>query len=259
MNERFFWAALGGLVTSAPLAAQGFQNEIQVFTQDVQKPGAFGLDLHLNSILQGPTPLPSDEAPFVHAVNTIAEGSLGIAPDLEVGLYVPVSWGVGSHDLFAGPEVRMRWVPVHPEDQEGARGIFLGANLALAWENQTFSQTRAQGTFLLIAGYQSPEWLFAVNPTFGWALSGDQRQTTPDFGSSWKLTWCVPEMIRPGLEFYADHGPLDRLTALKGQQQDLYATLDIDRKPWVFNIGVGRGLTHVSDRWTVKFVFELPL
>lgn len=28
---------------------------------------------------------------------------------------------------------------------------------------------------------------------------------------------------------------------------------------WVFNFGIGRGLTRATDRWTLKWIFEVPL
>jgi len=32
----------------------------------------------------------------------------------------------------------------------------------------------------------------------------------------------------------------------------------VDREPWVFNLGIGKGLTDATDRWTIKAIFELP-
>jgi hypothetical protein len=34
--------------------------------------------------------------------------------------------------------------------------------------------------------------------------------------------------------------------------------MDYDRKPWSFNLGIGRGLTTAADRWTIKAIFEVP-
>lgn len=259
MTKCVLLASIFLLVASTFASAQGFQNEIQVFTQEVQKPGDLGLDLHLNSILQGPRNGAPAEATFVRAVNSTAELSLGLAPDLEAGLYLPVSWGANGHDLFAGPEVRLKWIPFSAQGDEDASGAFGGVNLSLARQNQAFSPTRTQAAVILIAGYQTPEWLLVVNPSFSWALSGDERQGTPEVGSSWKAAWRGMGEIQPGLEFYVDHGPLNRFAKARDQQQDLYATLDLNHRPWAFNVGLGRGLTPVSDRWTVKFVFEIPI
>jgi len=252
-------AALCLLGCPAALSAQGFQNEIEVFTQDTQRPGEWGVDLHLNSILRGPETTPPEELPFVHAFNSVAEFSLGLSPTLEAGLYLPVSWSAQGHDLFAGPELRLKWIPLRPEGGEDAHGAFLGANFSVARQNQAFSTTHTQVAVTGILGHQGSRWLFAVNPSLTWALSGDAARGTPEAGSSWKLAWLETEGIHPGVEYYADHGPLNHLSKAGEQQQNLYGTLDVDHRPWVFNVGLGRGLTPSSDRWTLKFVFEIPL
>ena len=65
--------------------------------------------------------------------------------------------------------------------------------------------------------------------------------------------------LAAGAELYLAPGALGR--SLPWQQQDnrLFATLDVDRKPWVFNLGIGRALTDAADRWTLKAIFEVPL
>jgi len=42
------------------------------------------------------------------------------------------------------------------------------------------------------------------------------------------------------------------------QAHTLYFALDYERKPWVFNVGIGRGLTGATDRWTLKTIIEIP-
>lgn len=34
--------------------------------------------------------------------------------------------------------------------------------------------------------------------------------------------------------------------------------MDYDRKPWAFNVGLGRGLNNATDRWTIKAIVEVP-
>jgi hypothetical protein len=34
--------------------------------------------------------------------------------------------------------------------------------------------------------------------------------------------------------------------------------IDVDRAPWIFNFGIGTGLTDSTANTTVKFIFELP-
>ena len=69
--------------------------------------------------------------------------------------------------------------------------------------------------------------------------------------------------VRPGIAFGFEHyvgvGKLAHPLPKDEQEQTFYLTLDVDRKPWIFNIGIGRGLTPATDRWTLKAIFEVPL
>ena len=42
------------------------------------------------------------------------------------------------------------------------------------------------------------------------------------------------------------------------QAHTLYFALDYDCKPWAFNVGIGRGPTGTTDRWTLKTIIEIP-
>ena len=68
----------------------------------------------------------------------------------------------------------------------------------------------------------------------------------------------VVEGLAAGLEYYGDFGPVGRFAARAGQSHSLFLAFDVDRAPWVFNVGVGRGW-NAADRWTVKAIFDIPL
>ena len=40
------------------------------------------------------------------------------------------------------------------------------------------------------------------------------------------------------------------------QDRALYLTADVNRAPWIFNFGIGRGLTNATDPWTIKAIFS---
>lgn len=242
---------------AAPLLAQGFTDEIQVYTQDIQKPGKVGLELHLNRILQGPASAPVG-LPFNGSTNLTPELSYGLTPDLELGLYLPTALDTDRHYRFAGPKFRVKWMPVQPPTEDGP-GTFLGLNLELARLNRGFSEVRWESELRLIAGRQWEDWLLAVNPIFGWPLSDGQGRGTPDLTTAWKAAWTGWKQASPGLELYVEHGLLNRPDPASGQNRRLFLTLDVNRAPLVFNVGIGRGLTPASERWTLKFIFELPI
>jgi len=60
---------------------------------------------------------------------------------------------------------------------------------------------------------------------------------------------------RSGRNITRNFGRLGAALPSAEQDHTLYAALDIDLKPWVFNVGLGRGLTGAADDWTLKFHF----
>ncbi|BDU68953.1 hypothetical protein GETHOR_10540 [Geothrix oryzae] len=242
------------LLPGGALSAQGFADEIQVYTNDIQKPGKVGLELHLNRILQGPKEAPPG-LPFNGSWNLTPEISYGLLPSLDIGLYLPTALDTDHHYRFSGPKFRLKWLPIRGAGEE-ATGPFLGLNLEVARTNRSFSDLRWETELRGLAGVQGQDWLLAVNPVFTWPLSDGQGRGTPDFATAWKATYTRWKTAAPGLELYLDHGLLNQVDLSREQSQRLFLTLDVDHAPLVFNVGLGRGLTAASERWTLKFIFE---
>ena len=248
------WLLLLPFLLAARLAGQGFADEIQVYTNDIQKPGKVGLEVHLNRILQGPKDAPSG-LPFNGSWNLTPEISYGLLDDLDIGLYLPIARDTDHHLRFSGPKFRMKWLPIRGRGEE-AMGPFLGLNLEVARTNRSFSDLRWESELRVLAGHQLEDWMLAVNPVFTWPLSDGQGRGTPDFATAWKAAYTRWKGAAPGLELYLDHGLLNQVNLSREQNQRLFATLDVDHGPLVFNMGIGRGLTAASERWTLKFIFE---
>jgi hypothetical protein len=98
----------------------------------------------------------------------------------------------------------------------------------------------------------------ASNFVFGWSMSGPDRSARPDSEIDLKVSREIVKGISFGPEYYADFGPLARVSPFAEQEQTLFAAFDVDLKPFVFNLGLGRGVTHAADRWTLKAIFEIP-
>jgi hypothetical protein len=108
-------------------------------------------------------------------------------------------------------------------------------------------------------GWRDHDWLVALNPTLDIALAGPDKNQPPDFAPSIKVSRAVTEWAALGLEYYTDLGPVTDIKPYAQQMRSLYVATDIDRPPWVFNFGVGRGFGEASDAWTVKMIFEIPI
>ncbi|ENZ76746.1 hypothetical protein OR214_03485 [Ralstonia pickettii OR214] len=97
-----------------------------------------------------------------------------------------------------------------------------------------------------------------LNPVLDWNLSGPDRSGVPEAVPAFKVARTVAPGVRTGLEYYAGLGRINHLAPLREQQHTVFLAFDVDRKPFVFNLGIGRGLTRATDRWTIKWIFEIP-
>jgi hypothetical protein len=249
-------AAALALAPAAALAA--LPDEIQVYTSDINKKGEFGLELHVNTTPSGrSTPDFPGEIPPAHGWRLTPEFSYGITPALEGGLYLPFVFGADNQNKFAGPKLRLKWMPLRVD--EAGNGAFAGLNFEYAWIDDRLEQSTRALEVRPIVGWRNPDWLVAFNPILGFDLAGPTKSSTPNFEPSLKVARRVTEGYAAGFEYYAGLGPVNHFAPRSEQEHTLFLAIDVDRAPWVFNFGIGRGLNGATDRWTVKAIFEIPL
>ena len=250
--------AAGSIAIALALAAgsafAALSDEIQVYTDDINQPREFGLELHVNTTPSGRVTrdYPGEVVP-AHGWRITPEFSYGLTSEWEAGLYVPTSRDNDGSFSVAGAKLRLKWLPVKPADKQ--LGWFAGANGELSRLAQKFSESRDSAELRLMAGYRGASWLLAINPVFGWNLSSGYRARTPDFGLSFKASHEIAEGIAVGLEHYSELGTTRRLLPANEQGHTLYLALDVETKALAVNFGVGRGLNSVTDKWTVKAIF----
>lgn len=238
-------------------ASAASSDEIQVYTDDINKRGEFGLELHVNTTPRGRSApdYPGEVTPH-HGVRFTPEFSWGLTRTLEAGLYLPYVRDALGTTHFSGPKLRLKWLPL--QAGEDGTGWFGGVNAEYAWVARELEQATRALELRPIVGLRSTEWLLAVNPIFGWSLNGPDRNRKPDFSPAYKVAKTVAPGIALGVEYFSDLGRLGNFLTRGAQSRTLYLALDYDRKPWAFNVGIGRGLTDATDRWTVKAIFDIP-
>ena len=134
-------ASLAAALALAPAAAgAALPDEIQVYTSDINKPGEFGLELHLNTTPSGRSvpEFPGEVVP-AHGWRFTPEFSYGLTPSLEGGFYLPFVYGVDRGTRFAGPKVRLKWMPLRVG--EDGNGAFAGLNFEYAWISSALEET----------------------------------------------------------------------------------------------------------------------
>jgi len=232
-------------------------DEIQVYTDDINAPGHPGIELHINTNPEGrKTPDYPGESTPDHGWRATAEFSYGLPHSFEAGLYLPTILDAAGRFDLAGFKLRLKWMPIHPE--EGKAGWYFGANTEFGRVRHTFEESKWGEELRLIGGYHTPEWLIGANVVPSWPLSSGYRHVAPNLEIDVKASHKILEGISAGIEYYGDLGPTWHLPPINQQAYTLYLAIDVDRKPWVFNFGVGRGLTPGADAWTVKAIIEVP-
>ena len=120
-------------------AGSAMIDEIQVYTDDINKPGEFGLELHVNTTPSGrrTADFPREITPH-HGLRITPEFSYGLTRDFEAGLYLPYARDIDRTMHFGGPKLRLKWLPVQTDDS--GHGWFAGANLEYAFTSAEFEQ-----------------------------------------------------------------------------------------------------------------------
>jgi hypothetical protein len=239
----------------APVAAHAvLPDEIQVYTDEINAPGEFGLELHVNTTPRGRrTPdFPGEVTPD-HGLRVTPELSWGFARTLEAGLYLPYTRDAGGRVLFGGPKVRLKWLPLQP-GVDGS-GWFAGTNWEYSWLNNNFEPETRRLELRPIVGWRGREWLFAANPVLDWSLNGPARGGRPDFSPSFKVARDVGGGVSLGLEYYADLGRLARPAPREEQSRTLYFAVEMEKLPVPVHFAIGRGLGDAADKWTLKAIF----
>lgn len=248
-------AALAALL-AAPAARADLQDEIQVYDDAINAPGETGLELHVNTTPVGrATPDYPGEIVPRHALRITPEFSLGLTRTLEAGLYLPTVRRPDGRFESAGAKLRMKWLPLQTED---GVGTFAGINLELSRVAWRYEAERSGMELRFIAGWRNRDWLLSFNPVLGRGLSAGSP-ARPDLLLGLRAVRQVGEGLGLGAEFYKASGPLARSLPWSQQDQRVYGVMELERGGWGVHLGVGRGLTPASDRWTLKAILDVPL
>jgi hypothetical protein len=231
-------------------------DEIQVYLDDVREPGETGIELHLNHVPKGRrTPDYPGEIPPHGVFRATPEISLGLAPNWDLGLYLPFQLGAGGNAYSNTARLRLKYLAPTQE----TKPFFWGVNVEAGYVPLRVSEDRYAAELRWIAGYRNGPWLLAVNPIFGFALSGPNQSSTPDLDLNFKVAREVNEEWAFGFEHYAGFGRLNKMSNSSQQDHVFYLVADFERKGFGVNFGIGRGLTNASDQWVVKAIISIPL
>jgi hypothetical protein len=251
------WAVVGFVITLLSAAAQAaLQDEIQVYTDEINKPGEYGLELHVNSTPIGiSAPSYPGEITSLHGVRITPEFSRGLTQTVELGLYVPTVLAPSGSLAAPGLKARVKWLPIQAE-QFG--GFFAGLNLEYSQINNRYAASPRGGEMRNILGWRNDDWLLAINPIFGFAYSPGVPHT-PGLEIATKISRKINDVLAVGWERYNERGPYNQWLPSTQQMLVNYVVADVQVLGYDFNLGVGKGQTTASDKWTLKAIIGFPL
>jgi hypothetical protein len=249
-----------GLCLSSSLAHAMDLFEIQVYEDDLNEPGQFGLETHLNYTIDGHrTPEYAGQQPPNHVGRITFEPALGVTEFMELGAYLQNMITGEGHYKFSGVKLRSKFVL----PTRYTRDFFFGINVEVGRVPHAVEEGGWANEFRPIAGYYNGHWLFDVNPIFGYALSGPEK-FKPDFEPAAKLGFNTQLGFMVGGEYYAGLGPLSSPSPLHQQDHLAFVTFDLAKpaadanlpeQPWELNAGLGKSLTEVTpQQWILKAI-----
>lgn len=228
-------------------------DEIQVYTEELNAPGKFGLEQHFNYVLHGTrTPDYPGQTTTNHVAQITSEFSYGITRSLEAGLYMPLAFAPGGYTFYNGLRARLKCIAPRQDDEN----LFYGFNVEVGRNSTRTSASISTMELKPIIGYRDAQWLLSFNPNlnFGFAANVSHQ---PNFEPALKLTHSVGEGVRGGLEYYGVYGALSHPLPSNRREHTVYAVVDVGNG-FDFNFGIGRGFVNSGETWVMKGIFAIP-
>ena len=244
--------AICGFCATHVLAAP---DEIQVYTEELNVPGEFGLEQHLNYTIKGAqTPDYPGQMAAHHVMQITPEFSYGITDTLEAGLYVPIAITSAGDTFLNGLRLRLKYIAPRQDDED----LFYGLNVEVGRDSLRTSNSISGMEFRPIIGYRDARWLLSFNPILNIGLAASVSHQ-PQFEPALKLTHRVSAEMRAGFEYYGEYGSLSHLSPADQRSHTVYAVFDVESGDLDVNFGIGRGFVNAGDEWVAKGIIALPL
>jgi hypothetical protein len=234
---------------------QAAPDEIQVYTAELNRPGEFGLEQHVNYVLRGQqTPDYAGQMTSHHVLQLTPEFSYGLTETLEAGLYLPFAIVPGGDSYLNGLRLRLKYIA--PRQDEDA--IFYGLNVEVGRDSYRTSTSLSGMELRPIVGYRDADWLLSFNPILNLALAADASHR-PQFEPALKLSRRTGGTMQAGLEYYGEYGAINDMLPADQRSHMLFLVADIVSDSVDINVGIGRGYVNAADDWVMKAIVALPL
>lgn len=254
MRNIFFMVSVLAICGMSGAEALAAPDEIQVYTEEINNPGEFGLEQHLNYTIKGEkTESYPGQMVSHHVTQVTPEFSYGITKTLEAGLYVPVAITPDGDVFLNGLRLRLKYIAPRQDNDP----FFYGLNVELGRDSRRTSESISGMEFRPIVGYRNADWLVSFNPILNVGLTADVSHQ-PQFEPALKLAHSVGAGTYAGIEYYGEFGSLSHVLPGSQRAHTVYAVLDVETHGFDVNFGIGRGFVNAGDDWVMKGIIALP-
>ncbi len=228
--------------------------EIQVYMDEMDAPGQFGLDVHVNDVPSSSVPPQyAGQLPSAHLFRVTPEFSWGWTPDIELGAYLLTTTDVQAGTQVDGEKFRIKYIAPRTPDQTW----FWGGNFEIGRVSQLLDINPWNAELKGIIGDRIGRWTLAANLNYDWVVSGPVPEPAT-FELDSKIGYSIAAHTQIGIESYNGLGAANDPGSFGQFSQVTYAVIDTSVHGWDLNFGVGRGTTGVSDNWVVKAIIGVP-
>lgn len=251
---RFFTRLLCIALFMHGVAARAAPDEIEVYTEEINAPGEFGLEQHLNYAING-AKVPDYPGQMLshHAMRITPEFSYGLSKTLEAGLYIPFALTPGGNLFLNAMRLRLKYIAPRRE----ADTMFYGLNVEFSRDSLRTSESLSSLELRPIIGYRDTRWVVSFNPILNAALAANVNHQV-QFEPALKVAHRAGEEVWGGVEYYGTYGALSHVLPSSQRGHVVYAVVDTKVRGLDVNLGIGRGF-NAGDVWVVKALIELPL
>ncbi len=247
-------AVLTGLALAGPALAA--DEEIQVYMDELDRPGQIGLDLHNNYVLTGDAGATyAGGMASLHRYRLTPEWSYGLSEQVELGLYLPLTT-LDSRGHFAadGVKGRIKFIAPHPDSQTW----FWGLNLEIGRVSHGLDENPWNGELKGILGGRFGRWTVASNLNLDFKVAGPAKAPASlDFDT--KVSYAMSKRFAVGVESYNGLGTFRRFGSFGSSDQTLYGVIDAGLGKWNLNLGLGHGYGSSVDGWALKAIIGVPI
>ncbi|PYP88368.1 MAG: hypothetical protein DMF61_07195 [Blastocatellia bacterium AA13] len=225
--------------------------EIQVYPYDTVEPHHTMFEFHMNFFPSGTKTTENGKFPVNHQFHFTTEITHGITKHFELAGYIVTAWVPDVGPKFAGARIRPRFrLP-----EEWHLPFKFSLSTELGFNKHQFDSNTITLELRPIIEKELGKWYLSFNPDFAKSFKGTDSHRGFGFEPGVKVSYAVTKKVEPGIEYYAETGPISHFEPIEDQHHIVFGTVDVNTTPnWELNFGVGKGLTGSSEHWIVKWI-----